>query len=320
MFLLLSRLTLSAPHPQLLECTIYHGKDRLDYIESTCLEVVDCLFQDQKAESGGALLVTISDLSIESTTFFRCRAARGGGAIHHYGWRAVIFWCCFREDESGYSGNAINFGSNGDSEVWDCSFVKCKELETTSWGGIYRESNADFFLTQLNVSNSESSPSSYGVVLFCGGSPWHFLECTVVRCSGFSGLDDSGSGSPAVTSSNFYNNSLVDEGGGLFYGFIYGFDVDRCIFSGNTIEFWLAPDGSAWDGFSVTNCVFSGSLPSGDIYKAVSDNQFLTVTASFSFTYFATEFCPNPPLERTPPESVQRSAQPKATRNRPIVL
>jgi hypothetical protein len=216
---------------------------------------------------------------------------------------AIIFSCCFREDESGRYGNAIYFECKGDSQMWDCSFLKCKELEAKAWGGIYRDSNAQFVLGQLNFSDCAASAASVGVVLFSGGSAWGLIDCTVVRCSGFSGLDDSGSDCPAVQWSNFYNNSFVDEGGCLFSGFIYGFEVNQCIFSGNTIEFRLAPDASAWDGFSVTNCVFSGPLPSGDIYRAVSGNQFETVTASFSLTYFATEYCPNPPLDRTPSES-----------------
>jgi hypothetical protein len=321
MFFVLLCFARSAPLAQLLACSIYQDKNiRLDYADSACLNVTDCFFQNLEATDGGAILVSVSNVSVKFTTFFACRASLSGGALYHSGAIADLGACCFREDQSGSAGNAMSFDSGGDCQLTDCSVLACAELDEPSRGGISNEAPYDFFLTHLNFSDCGSSISNIGIILMSIDAPWTFSECTVVRCSGFSGLQDSSATSPIVTLSNFYNNSF-EASGCLLAGVLHGFDVDRCIFIGNTVEFYKMFYGAV-DGFSVTNCVFSGLLPSNNIYKATANNRFETTTASFAFLYFATELCPNAmdETERTPAESPLATGLPEPTRNQPIVL
>jgi hypothetical protein len=217
----------------------------------------------------------------------------------------------------------MNFACSGDSKVFDCSFLKCKSSQddafSDSGAGIYTKAKDLFTLSRLNFSDCRSSASSWGVVLLGQDGFWTFSEGTVVGCSGSSGLRESLPTRQRVDSCNFYNNSFNDDSG-LLCASDYGFDVSWCIFSGNTREFYLFSKSGS-DGFSVTNCVFSGFLPDGNIYQETPDNEIFTVTASFSFTYFGTEYCPNWVPERTPAESPRetpsltpaRSADPTPT-------
>jgi hypothetical protein len=206
------------------------------------------------------------------------------------------------------------FYGNGDSVLTDCNFLNCKESDGPSEGGIYadistnvspRPTRLNFSLTRLNFSDCGSSSSSSGVVFSSDKHFWNFSECTVVGCSGFSGLKDTSSEARRVELSSFYNNSFdPDAYSGLLYAGMWGFVVDRCIFSGNAQEFYKASSNT---GFTVTNCVFSGSLPSGNFYSSTGNNNITTTTASFSFAYFGTKYCPNGLPERTPAQSPQET-------------
>jgi hypothetical protein len=256
--------------------------------------------------NGGAIFVDLSDVFVMYTTFFECWASTDGGGVYCSGELGDVRYCCFREDESGAHGNAIRFSCEYSGQANDCSFVNCKEYDSQSAGGIYGTSQSDVSLIRLNFSDCGSSASSPGVILFWTGGPWFFARCTVLRCTGLSGLDDATSRAQHVEWSNFYNNSFAHDGC-LLSALSYGFEVDGCIFSGNSVEFYMAYPSRS-DGFSVMDCVFQDSLPPGNIYKATTDNQFETSPTSFSFTYFATEYCPNAPPERTPADSPQETA------------
>jgi hypothetical protein len=332
MFLALSCFAMSAPLARLLACASYHGKTkRTDYVPSGCLEVTDCFFQDQHEYAGGAIYVQNADLYVATTTFVGCYVYDTsyycyGGAICHNGLAADIVRSCFREDESQDYGNAISFGCYDVCHLNDSTVLKCKERGANEYseGGIYGGSSKDFYLVRLNFSDCRSAHTdSWGLILKWNNVAgfWSFSECTVVRCYGGSGLDHSALTVPQVSLTNFYNNSFPD-GDGVLSTQKYGFTVDRCIFSGNSIEFVIVLSNPT-QKFSVTSCVFSGQLPTGNIYKTTTNNRIQTQTASFPFDYFATEFCPNRPrartasLERTVPQKTPAKSVASTPTNSP---
>jgi hypothetical protein len=219
-----------------------------------------------------------------------------GGAVYHNGGIAEILRCCFLEDASDEFGNAIHFQCEEPCLVSDSSFVKCKDHDESSWGGIYSEGDGDISLIGLNFSDcvlSRNNDLCLGAVLLWdkdGG--WTFSHCTVVRCGGGSGLEYRAQTGSLVELTNFWNNSC-SASGGVLSGDSVGFEVHHCIFWGNTQELHITSLNAMRPKFWVTNCVFSGSLPAGNIYNQNVNNTVGTPTASFAHVHFATAVCPN---------------------------
>jgi hypothetical protein len=308
------------------QCSVYSRQAiRISYSDGTCLDVVDCFFEETNYIGGGAIrLTSVVNLYVTSSSFVGCYApwsvawfgySAYGGAICHDGNSAEILRCCFRQCRSADYGNAIAFNPHAACRVTDCIFFKCKDHDDTSEGGIYNAATQAVSMARLNFSEcilSSRDGSCLGAVLYWDedAGSWTFSECTVVRCSGGSGLDHWALAVPIVELTNFYNNSCSSSDA-ILSGYEVGFTVDRCIFSGNTAgrELHVFYADSTANKFSVTNCVFSGSLPGGSNYKKTVNNTVGMQTASFAYVYFATTACPTPLPLPTATNSPQATAE-----------
>jgi hypothetical protein len=303
------------------ECSVYsRAVSRLTYSSEACLDVVDCFFHETSSGVGGAIYVASAYiLYATATTFLGCSAPRlplvpgFGGAICHNGISPEILRCCFREDTSSGYGNAISVSySPTISSVIDCSFLECKDDSGSSWGGIYTKAGGQMTLIGLNFSDCvlSNNTNAFGAVLFADetAGTWTFSASTVVRCGGGSALDNYAFSVPRVELSNCYNNTC-SASYSVLLGRYGGFEIDRCIFRGNTRELHIESPSSSQPKFSVTNCVFSGSLPSGDIYQKAVNNSVEMETASFAYLYFSTSACPNLWPAATPTKSPQATSE-----------
>jgi hypothetical protein len=298
--------------------------------DGICLYVIDSLFVDCWALRGGGLFVAISErFFATSTAFIRCSAINSGawglgGALCTYDIPIEISRCCFREDESDDYGNAIAFCGEEHRSTSDSTFLACRDRRGQSCGGIYSETHDGLSMTNLNFSDCVQSTKAdlcLGAVLFSVEtmSPWSFAQCTVVRCSAGSGLESRLMENivPTVELTNFYNNSCNDDDG-LLSGADGGFNVDRCIFSGNSRELFIYVLSSKnhYQKFSVTNCVFSGSLPAGNLYELTESNSPGVNTESLAYSLLATSACAHFTPRRTPsqsPEETPAETLPEAT-------
>jgi hypothetical protein len=271
---------------------------------------MESLFESTTSWSGGAISCSGHlALYVEESTFVDTTADRGG-AIDHRDGGIHIGFCCFDSTRAVGSGTAIQADGASAKSIASSTFVNCQGEEFFAEGTVWLLLDTSTIVETTNFSQCSLEARS-GFVLYLEEmglpSPWSFWSCTVLKCSGSSGLYNWGRFFAPVSFCNFYGQTDTDFDG-VLCGTDYGMDVSFCIFRDNSREFGLRYSDPS-QKFAVSNCVFSGSLPSSSIYASTTGNLLATVTASHQLDHLSSCY-----YRFGPPQSPPPSASPISTK------
>jgi hypothetical protein len=298
------------------------ASDRYDVpASSSCTVITDCFFANATGDSGGAVYINESSgpLFVSSTTFLRCSATKASGASGGALFVGSTFLdmadCCFRETLSYKYGSAMTLSSpNSSNSINTSDFVGCGDQGDGRRGTVYHAEPMAVYYLNLNFSECRlltGAESGNGVVFQAEptGGTWTFSYCTVLNCSGSSGLQSCSRDSGHIQYCNVYFNEL-HSGRALLYAVRTGMFIDGCLFNGNSGEFYRYTDSGELAGamrFVVTNCVFSSSSPfaTATYFDLTTPNSLNTTSDSHPLEHFNTHYCPTAP---TASRSLSRSA------------
>lgn len=185
------------------------------------LTIRDCTFTRNVAlnNQGGAINALRADLKIYSSMFTENSAAANGGAIYNDGYQSLIHpdgilllaSSIFNSNTAGLLGGAIYSSNFGQAELTLCSFTN----NTVGLGG-----GAIFSQNFLSVEHSKFLNNSAAIF---GGAIYNLGQIINVDVSSFTdssatfgGAIYIAGGTHVFGSSDFSNNSAVQDGGALF--------------------------------------------------------------------------------------------------------
>jgi hypothetical protein len=295
---------------------------------SSCVVVEDCVFMSLSgSSSGGAgyFGTSISYVDVFGSTFADVRCSYRGGALYFESDSHEV-GCCFIDVSAGEvtdsCGHAL--ASNLDQSTFDVnssSFVECGSQTSLTAGVLCVDKDTHFYFTSLNFSECRLSAdladggAAIGFIFYDfinRYNPWYLRYCTVLKCSGSTGIHHSDSGDGTVEYCNFYGNVARADRGVLFT-FSHGLNVQYCVFEGNSREIFMATVGSV--KFSMIGCVLSspeGSIPSAYFDGASSGNVFGMTTASYVITHSVPAECRTSTPTPTPLGTATTSANCKS--------
>jgi hypothetical protein len=243
------------------------------------------------------------------------RASINGGGIYCQSHALEIDGCCFNDvSTTGVSALGHVLHSDRDNSTLtmaSSSLVDCGDEASSARGTLFIDKNPAFSLVYLNFSgcqlpsNAASGDDAIGFIFWAyvhSRHPWYLRYCTVVDCSGSSGIHHTSSSVGTIEYCNFYDN-VARSDRAVLSTWGSGQILRFCIFDGNSREMMLSGGGRK---FSMTDCVLScpaGSLPSDYFDDLSSGNFFGTTTESLAITPLETENCRTPWPAKTPAET-----------------
>jgi hypothetical protein len=317
-------------------CQTLSGLSKHSYLAQTdiCLSVTDSFFANTTGVEGGALLFfSTAPVSVSSTTFLGCIASAlfsaFGGALDIQSPQIQVSTCCFRETGCDNWGTAVEvwqLAADSRSSFSQANFVACFNTYPRASATINIDSTGVNVYQNLNFTQcrlSVLSDGGLGVVLRFSktAGSLRVYECTVLSCSGVTGIHSFLPSHPQIQYCNFYLNTLTSGQvpPAVLYGETSGMSVSNCIFYGNTAELRIeAPGNLSALLFSVSGCVFSGDFPVRSIIAVDISNLARTHTNSIALPHFHTYYCPtaSPARSRTvfpTPTRAQTAIQPSMT-------
>jgi hypothetical protein len=152
-------------------------------------------------------------------------------------------------------GTAVCFSNtNGGPTFSNTTFLACENLDTAADGTIMDEDGSISSYDGLNFTECRLAPGrddGDGVVIRDRGSAGslEFRYCTVVECTGSSGLRVDLKSLAIISQCNFYDNAIgyqTAANRALFYADYSGMDIRECIFSGYStgVSWCMAVEGS----------------------------------------------------------------------------
>ena len=225
-------------------------------ISGTCA-LTSCVFEDNAAQSGGAIQIgetfnQPSSVTIQSCSFTDNTTTSRGGAINATGGNTSLNPVITISDSSFTGNNSPNYNSVGgafSSEPADVHFQRClfTQNRADSGGAVYAE-NGQFddctFTDNTAFGSGDVFVGGVGGALAVGGCFSCFGDFT--RCTGCV----------------FTGNTAGGDGGGLFNGTANQCLLTNCVFESNT-----APNGFggglagyvSYD-YIITDCSFKGNI------------------------------------------------------------
>jgi hypothetical protein len=289
----------------------------IEISSSSTVDVRDAFFQDQLAQHGGAIYFSASSgtLTVTRTTILHCTAIPSllwgyGGGICHGGDTISISYSCFRETRTdGWSTTVSYYRSDVIANLTDVSFYYCSAINDAT-GTIDDQDGAISTFIRLNFTDCYMRPNANvnygdGVAILTRDASASFtcVYCTVLHCTGTTGIDTESNNRPIIEYSNFDDNTFSDgsTSWSLFYVGRSGMTVRYCVCNNKVGRVFLFAPGTVNGGFIVYGCVFSSAdNNASSAYYSMSNNLFNAATASHTLTYFYTALCPTESPTRSP--------------------